>query len=124
MGDRSCVQIVNSKDKSVYLYTHWCGHKLLENVHSALKRKQRWTDDSYLTRIVFCEMLRYGYRNDLLKAFDDECSFGISAREPENEYQSITLDCDKQEITVGALKSSFEEFVAQPQKMMKHYLGA
>lgn len=123
MGDRSNVKIINSKDKSVYLYTHWYGDKLLENVHTALSRKQRWTDDSYLTRIVFCEMLRHGYRDDPLKAFDDECSFGISALEPENEYQNITLDCEKEEITVGALKSSFENFVARPEKMFNCYLG-
>lgn len=123
MGDRSYVHVLNDKDKSVYLYSHWTGNKLLENVHSALKRKQRWTDDSYLTRIIFCEMLRYGYRNDLLKAFDDECSFGISAFEPENEYKPIILDCQKEEITVGSLKSSFKEFVSAPEKMMKHYKG-
>lgn len=122
MGDRSTVEIKDG-DNSVYLYTHWTGNKLLENVHSALKREQRWTDDSYLSRIVFCEMLRYGYRNDLTKAFDDECSFGISSTPCENEYKDIVLDCEKEEITVGALKCSFKEFVSAPEKMMKHYKG-
>lgn len=77
-----------------------------------------------MTRIVFCEMLRYGYRDDLTKAFDDETSFGISAYSCENEYKDIVLDPSKEEITVGgALKSSFEEFVAAPEKMFKYYLG-
>lgn len=124
MGDRSCVQILNNwQDKSVYLYSHWCGSKLLENVHRALARRQRWTDDSCLTRIVFCEMLRDGYQENPASSLDDECSYGISATEPENEYKSIALDCEKQEITVGKLKSSFEEFVTAPRKMFDYYLG-
>ena|SRR3990167_8225491 len=123
MGDRSNVKIINGTDKAIFLYSHWCGDSLLKTVHKALSRKQRWADESYLSRIVFCEMLRYGYRDNPLKAFDDECSFGISSYEPENEYKNITLDCEKEEITVGSLKSSFEEFVSAPEKMMKHYKG-
>ena len=123
MGDRSNVKVVADEKHYVYLYAHWTGNKLLENVHSALKRKERWSDDSYLSRIVFCEMLRYRYLDDLTEAFDDECSFGISSYEPENNYRNITLDCEKEEITVGDLKSSFEEFVAAPEKMFAHYRG-
>lgn len=124
MGDRGSVQIIPSDttEYSVYLYTHWRGQELAQTVHRALARKQRWTDDSYLTRIIFCEMLRDGY-NDPIEAFDTPESYGISAYPTESEYPDLVVDCAKQQVRVANFKKSFEEFVKDPQLLLKAYLG-
>src|SRR5437870_4424068 len=63
MGDRANVAILrytgeeNGIPDAVVLYTHWGGTVLPIDVQTALKRKVRWTDPSYLARIVFCTML-------------------------------------------------------------------
>ena len=58
MGDRANIVIENDAGR-IYLYTHWAGYSLPETLRSALERgKSRWDDESYLTRIIFCEMVK------------------------------------------------------------------
>ena len=54
MGDRGEVYI---KDENVRLYTHWNAHELIENVKLALRKKWRWDDPQYLSRIIFDVMI-------------------------------------------------------------------
>ena len=70
MGDRANVLVKDDKSK-VYLYTHWSGEELPTTLQIALKRKQRWDDSYYLTRIIFCAMVK---GNE-----DGETGFGISS---------------------------------------------
>jgi hypothetical protein len=47
------------------MYTHWEGYRTGAVLQSALKRGQsRWSDPSYLTRIIFCDMIE-GAERDL-----------------------------------------------------------
>ena len=97
MGDRANVVIKNG-DSEVFLYTHWGGTELPEAVTAALRRGvQRWTDASYLARIVFCEMVS---EDD----WDGLTGYGISASIGDNSYPLIVLDTDKQEVRFEAEK--------------------
>ena len=65
MGDRANIKLIDNKDTEgkeigvMWLYTHWGGHSLFEDLKSALIRgKSRWDDDSYLARIIFSEMIQ------------------------------------------------------------------
>ena len=61
MGDRANILIGSSNNdefRGVYLYTHWAGTELPETLQSALRRGERWDDEQYLARIVFCEMVK------------------------------------------------------------------
>lgn len=70
MGDRANVR-VNDGDNKVYLYTHWSGSDLPAILQAALKRgKGRWDDTQYLTRVIFCEMVK----DDIL----GDTGYGIS----------------------------------------------
>jgi hypothetical protein len=73
----------------VYLYTHWGGYELPARVQRTLQRKQRWSDHSYLARMLFTDMLD-GDRG--------ETGFGISLRMCDNEYPIILVDCANQKI--------------------------
>jgi hypothetical protein len=107
MGDRANVKIRN-QNGSVFLYTHWDGSELPDKLQRALKRHQRWDDSAYLTRIIFCEMVR----DDI----DGETGFGISTNRTMDDRPILIVDCSSQRVAVGdradiEIRSvSFEEF--------------
>ena len=96
MGDRG-----NIKVGGVYLYTHWCGSQIKTILKKALKRKLRLKDEAYLTRIIFCEMLKAGQ-----ESLDGETGFGISISIQDNEHNILEVDCKNQKIS--ELKQDFE----------------
>lgn len=96
MGDRAnCIVHQNSfenKEPPVWLYTHWGGCDLLSDVQKAIKRRQRWDDDSYLTRIIFDAMTN-GKQGKVTGA-------GITTRMTDNEHDFIIVDPGKQEVRI------------------------
>jgi hypothetical protein len=96
MGDRGCVFVVQGKDengdyKGVFLYTHWRGYRLEEIVRAAIRRgRDRWGDDTYLTRIIFCEMVKGEEMNTT--------GFGISVNLTESEYPYIRVYPEEERI--------------------------
>jgi len=96
MGDRANVRIAG-----VHLYTHWGGHALPFSVRDSLRRKWRWTDEAYLARIIFCDMIAGSEQ--------EETGFGISKNLCDNEYPIINVDTDTQ--TVQFLAWSFADGV-------------
>ena len=104
MGDRGNAKVVND-GKSVYLYTHWTGSDLPQIVKAAMARgESRWNDHSYLTRIIFSEMIR-GYEHELI-------GFGISADLGDGDDQIMTINCNKQTVQWnGGRPKSFRDFI-------------
>lgn len=75
MGARAQVLI---KDTGVYLYTHWGAETLEDVVTKSLdseRGKNRRSDDEYLTRIIFEDMI------DAEEAHGDETGFGIGTQQ-------------------------------------------
>lgn len=86
-------------DSGIWLYGHWSGANLPKSVQEALRiGRGRWQDDSYLTRIIFCQMLKRCYGKEPLEAFDDTASFGIGVCMQDNEYPIIVVDVLSQRI--------------------------
>lgn len=111
MGDRANIFIKSDfgydDGRGVYFYTHWNGHKLPVTLQSALARRERWSDDSYLARVIFFEMIR-----DNPGASD---GFGISAFLTDNEHKIIVVDAGAQ--TVGFHRPYYDDprgFCATP----------
>jgi len=78
MGDRANIVVTGPDTDPVFLYTHWRGYATPGILQAALVRgRSRWGDTSYLTRIIFCEMIN----NDT----DGLTGFGISTRITDNE---------------------------------------
>ena len=99
MGDRGNIIVKVRGEADLYLYTHWRGYDLANILKSALKHKDRWSDASYLARIIFCEMVKGKEA--------EETGFGISTFPPDTGAQLI-VDVDA--MTVDGV--SFEKFVA------------
>ena len=59
MGCRGTIEIIEKEnDSSVFLYTHWGANEMLHNLTVTLKKKERWNDAPYLSRMIFCEMIK------------------------------------------------------------------
>lgn len=112
MGDRANVKIIDGLNPPVFLYTHWSGSELPEVVRQALARRQRWDDAPYLTRIIFCEMVK-GH-----EAY--ETGFGISGSICDNEHPIMVVDVPRQQVRLESEEGepqpdtrplSFDDFV-------------
>lgn len=92
MGDRANVVMDEQDGGKIFLYSHWGGTDLPKTLQTALRRKARWEDESYLARIIHREMIR-GCENK-------ETGFGISTTPPDNSYPYLRVNCDKQTVTI------------------------
>lgn len=96
MGDRAnCIVLQNSYDQehpAVWLYTHWGGEELLANVQKAMQRRERWDDDSYLTRIIF-DTMTVGQQGD-------GTGYGITTAETDNGHDFVVVDPNKGEVRI------------------------
>ena len=89
MGDRANVAVLDyDPDKAVYLYAHWTGTDLFKVVAEELLEpvtQDRWSDGSYLTRILFQRVL------NRIADPNESTSFGISAGLIEGDYDHILV---------------------------------
>lgn len=93
MGDRGNIVIRQGKTNAddVWFYGHWSGSVMGQVVRDALAKGWRWTDPSYLARIVFDELTK-GHQGE-------ETSFGISASIGDNDgYPVIVVDVPQQSV--------------------------
>lgn len=100
MGDRGTIFIV---DTGIFLCTHWTGSELPKILRDALKRGQsRWNDPAYLTRIIFCEMIRG----------DNEGTTGFGISNSQCDYGAeLFVHCAKQTVILpGGDILSFSDF--------------
>lgn len=90
MGDRSNIVVQESNGNRIFLYGHWMGEDSINIVHNVLKRGERLGDTAYLTRIIFCEMVK----GDM----DGDTGYGISTSMCDNDgYPLIVVDPSTQE---------------------------
>lgn len=130
MGDRANVVVLDywkadvaDEVPAVYLYAHWGGERLHKVAREALNSdaaRDRWGDSSYLTRILFHQIL-----NEMADP-NDSLGFGLSASLTDNEYDILVIDPVTQRATFRKQGSeaypvvndglSFEEFIATHRK--------
>jgi len=96
MGDRGQVKITAQGNPDLYLYTHWGAESLPETVANALARgRGRWTDDEYLNRIIFSEMIQ----GDVL----GETGYGIGFGEHGDVWRVVEINYDNRTVAVREL---------------------
>src|SRR5574343_1126409 len=118
MGDRSLIKVyMGKKNDPVYLYGHWQGNRNYKVVKTVLSRRERWDDEPYLCRMLFCEFVK-GHETD-------STGFGISTYIVDNEHTIIGVNCEKQMVTFetddGTIKGSmtFKQMVDRKDKHSK-----
>ncbi len=95
MGDRGNIAVLQhgdtpEKPNQVWFYSHWSGTELPDVLKLALGRRQRWKDDGYLARIIFCEMVK-GQKAE-------ETGFGIYTSIGDNEHDITVCDIPNQRV--------------------------
>lgn len=94
MGDRGNIAVRQDKETNaqIWLYTHWGGTHLPQDLQSALTKFQgRWNDDSYLTRNILSEMIPDSQ-------IHEETGFGISTRITDNEHEILVVCVESQTV--------------------------
>jgi hypothetical protein len=107
MGDRANTLFKQVDGGKIYFYTHWDGRNLPNTLQKALRRgEDRWNDEQYLARIIFCEMIQ----DDVLS----NTGYGISTYEGDNQRSLLIVDIKKQEVQCGEHSWPFKEFIKDP----------
>jgi len=102
MGDRANVKVTGGMG-TTYLYTHWGGTNLPAVVQRALAKHWRWNDQSYLTRIIFCEMVK--------GSETDETGFGIAQKCGDGDERIVEVDTFTQTVEFNGEIISFRQFI-------------
>ena len=94
MGDRANFGFQDRKGDTVFLYGHWAGYKMLENLANAVsKAEPRWTDESYATRICISQLIKEDWTG--------ETGWGITINElSDNEHRVPVINWSKQTFTL------------------------
>jgi hypothetical protein len=112
MGDRANFGFKDRKGDTVFLYGHWAGHRMLENLANAVEAaRPRWTDESYATRIAISHLI-----NDEWKS---ETGWGITINEladnehkvPVIDWANATFTLMEEDLTTEVFSSSLDVFV-------------
>jgi hypothetical protein len=94
MGDRANFGFRDSKENIVFLYGHWAGHRMLENLADAVeKARPRWSDEAYATRIAISQMIG--------EEWPSETGWGISVNQlADNEHKVPIIDWKNKTFTL------------------------
>lgn len=105
MGDRAMVLVQkDADDNGVYLYTHSWGRMLPVLLQNALRRRVRWDDTAYLTRIIFDAMTDGEQGGEL--------GFGISTFPTECSDRILVVNVARQTVSRGEQTVTFKSYCA------------
>jgi len=112
MGDRANFGFKDSKGNTLYLYGHWAGHRMLENLSNAVHAAEpRWDDEGYATRICISQLV-----ND---EWASETGWGLYINQiGDNEHKVPVIDWSaktftllEEDLTTEVFSTSLEAFV-------------
>lgn len=103
MGDRANIRVDFGKDGSVYLYSHWDGADLALTLREVLSRKQRWDDEQYLARMIFCAMTEHDPKG--------ETGYGLGPSMGDNEHPVIHVFPLRQHVDIADHGWAFEDYI-------------
>jgi GH15 family glucan-1,4-alpha-glucosidase len=112
MGDRANFGFKDRKGDTVFLYGHWAGHMMLQNLASAVHAAEsRWDDESYATRIAISNLIN--------EEWQSTTGWGITVNElADNEHRVPIIDWNKktftlmeEDLTTEVFSTSLSSFV-------------
>jgi len=92
MGDRVQAHIIRDKYHDIWLYGHWMGNGIIGAVRQTLAKHKRWDTPCYLTRMIFCEMVK--------GEEESEYGFGICNAQHGDVHRVIEVDCAKETVSI------------------------
>ena len=111
MGSRAQVE-VQQQPHSVFLYTHWGADTILQDtIQGMIKGKSRWSDSTYLTRILF-DSLKKPASAANGKVLDDSYSttgYGIGTFQASDIEKLVVVDIEHQRVSFYAVNSNVDQ---------------
>ena len=111
MGARAQIE-VKQKPYSVFLYTHWGADTILQDtIQGMIKGKSRWSDSTYLTRILF-DSLKKPASAANGKVLDDAYSttgYGIGTFQAGDIEKLVVVDTEHQRVSFYAVNSNVDQ---------------
>ena len=94
MGDRANFGFKLDNDNVVYLYGHWAGYNMLNQLSMAVdKARPRWSDDAYATRIALSQLINTDW--------EAETGWGIYVNQiGDNEHKVPVIDWEENTFTL------------------------
>ena len=94
MGDRANFGFKDSKGDTIFLYGHWAGHQMLQNLADAVQiAHPRWQDESYATRICISQLVS--------EEWASETGWGLTVNElADNEHKVPVINWKEQTFTL------------------------
>lgn len=114
MGDRANFGFRDSKEDIVFLYGHWAGHRMLQNLADAVQiAHPRWNDEAYATRIAISQLIN--------EEWSSETGWGISVNQladnehkvPIIDWKNKTFTLMEEDLKTVVFSTSLEGFVAK-----------
>jgi hypothetical protein len=114
MGDRANFGFRDSKENIVFLYGHWAGHRMLEQLADAVAAAEpRWQDESYATRIAISNLIKDEWAS--------ETGWGIYVNQlgdnehkvPIIDWKNKTFTLMEEDLQTAVFSTSLEAFVAK-----------
>ena len=114
MGDRANFGFKDSKGDIVFLYGHWAGHLMLQNLAEAVAHaRPRWNDESYATRICISQLIN--------EEWQSETGWGITVNQlADNEHKvpiinwsAKTFTLMEEDLETVVFDMPIESFVAK-----------
>ena len=111
MGARAQIE-VKQKPYSVFLYTHWGADTILQDtIQGMIKGKSRWSDSTYLTRILF-DSLKKPASAANGQVLDDSYSttgYGIGTFQAGDIEKLVVVDIEHQRLSFYAVNSNVNQ---------------
>ena len=94
MGDRANFGFKDRKGDTIFLYGHWAGHQMLQNLADAVSAAEpRWQDESYATRICISQLVS--------EEWASETGWGLTVNElADNEHKVPVINWKEQTFTL------------------------
>jgi hypothetical protein len=114
MGDRANFGFKDRKGDTIFLYGHWAGHQMLQNLADAVQiAHPRWSDESYATRICISQLIS--------EEWASETGWGLNVNElgdnehkvPVINWSAKTFTLMEQDLSAEVFSTSLEGFVAK-----------
>lgn len=114
MGDRANFGFKDSKEDIIFLYGHWAGHRMLENLADAVQAAEpRWNDESYATRIAISRLVG--------DEWTSETGWGLSVntladnehKVPIIDWKNKTFTLMEEDLTTKIFTMDLSKFVAK-----------
>jgi hypothetical protein len=115
MGDRANFGFRDSKENIIFLYGHWAGHRMLENLADAVQAAEpRWGDESYATRIAISRLVG--------DEWTSETGWGLSVNTlADNEHKVPIIDWKNKTFTLMEEDLITEVFTMDLSKFVAKY---